>query len=175
MKKINGSYYTPLKLVSFLLDKTFTGLNYLNENTKILEPSCGDGIFIKGLDCKLSKFTKKKVILHYIEKQKEELDKARKQKTINHNLSKRSYCQDFLDYQKTTRHRYDLIVGNPPYIYKNYLSDIQKEKCLKIHKQAGLSEKKIKNTFNLLILSVPSVYSVAKIFKLLRRRMRELL
>jgi len=145
MKKINGSYYTPLKLVSFLLDKTFTGLNYLNENTKILEPSCGDGIFIKGLDHKLSKLAKKKIILHYIEKQKEELDKARKQKTINRNLSRRSYCQDFLDYQKTTKNRYDLIIGNPPYIYKNYLSDIQKDKCMDVHEVAGLSKKRIKN------------------------------
>ena len=42
--KLRGGYYTPDKIVDFILKWA----NIKSENT-ILEPSCGDGTFLKGL------------------------------------------------------------------------------------------------------------------------------
>ena len=47
LKKISGAYYTPPSLVEFILnEKLPIGRCYNNYNIKILDPSCGSGIFL---------------------------------------------------------------------------------------------------------------------------------
>ena len=47
LKKISGTYYTPPSLVEFILnEKLPIGRGYNNYNIKILDPSCGSGIFL---------------------------------------------------------------------------------------------------------------------------------
>lgn len=47
LKKNTGTYYTPPSLVEFILnEKLPTGKNEINYNVKILDPSCGSGIFL---------------------------------------------------------------------------------------------------------------------------------
>ncbi|WP_201608332.1 class I SAM-dependent DNA methyltransferase [Psychrobacter immobilis] len=46
-KKQSGTFYTPPSLVEFILnEKLPTGKSYTNYNVKILDPSCGSGIFL---------------------------------------------------------------------------------------------------------------------------------
>ena len=42
-EKLRGAYYTPEAIVSFILKWAFNG----NKEVDILEPSCGDGVFLK--------------------------------------------------------------------------------------------------------------------------------
>ncbi|EMB22633.1 HsdM family class I SAM-dependent methyltransferase [Treponema denticola] len=47
LKKVSGAYYTPPSLVEFILnEKLPIGRGYNNYNIKILDPSCGSGIFL---------------------------------------------------------------------------------------------------------------------------------
>ena len=43
-QKLNGAYYTPYKLASFICD-LYKDCNI----SEILEPSCGEGVFIEAL------------------------------------------------------------------------------------------------------------------------------
>ena len=50
-EKLRGGFYTPEPIASFILKWAFNGNNY----SDILEPSCGDGVFldeIKNRNCK---------------------------------------------------------------------------------------------------------------------------
>ncbi len=115
-KKERGGYYTPLNLSSFIV-------NLLNkDNLKILEPSCGDGAFLESIiDSK-----KKNNKVDAIEIIKEEYEKAK------HLCSKKTFINivndDFYNFYKSTNEKYDLIVGNPPYIRYQYLTEKQRKR-----------------------------------------------
>lgn len=123
--KLSGSYYTPHKTVRFMKE-------YLAEEKKIyrkvLEPSAGDGRF---LDVFQDEDIQKFVAVELIEEKAEVL----KQKGYPEQVE--IVAADFLDYVKGTTEKYQLIIGNPPYInIKNTRNDIKrkmKEVCEKYH------------------------------------------
>ena len=45
-KKRNGTYYTPYHLVEMLTDEIYPWDGEYNENLKVLDPSCGSGVFL---------------------------------------------------------------------------------------------------------------------------------
>ncbi len=145
-KKFNGSYYTPNDLTDFIIDYTIKKFN-CKESINILEPSVGDGAFLRAIfdHEKIQCF--KETTITLVEKDANELQKALQipQKKYTKNIKIRAFNQDFLDFLDINMSKYSLIVGNPPYIKKNYLSSHQIEMCGKIHLEAGLSRNKIKN------------------------------
>lgn len=140
-KKNKGSYYTPKIIADFMV-------NYLSEKLKdktsldILEPSSGDGIFIRTLYNHFTLSSKLNKVVA-VEREETELEKVKK---ITQNGSLNTIHSDFLEFQKTDDRKFDLVIGNPPYIKKNRLSEGQIELCENIHKSfSQLSDKKIKN------------------------------
>lgn len=104
-EKLSGSYYTPQKTVSFIFD-------YLQQHQKsiksILEPSAGDGRFI-------DLFSKSKYVNRIVGV---ELYQEKVQ-AINEQISSPKVtmiASDFLKYVTECQSKFDLIVGNPPYI-----------------------------------------------------------
>jgi len=141
-KKLIGSYYTPKEIADFLTD-------YLSVKLKdsgpinILEPSAGDGIFIKSIysNKKLSHRLKNVIA---VEKEKGELAKIH---NSIENESLKLHNIDFLEYQKHNRQQFSIVIGNPPYIKKTYLKETQIRICEQIHSAASLSDNKIKNVW----------------------------
>lgn len=117
-KKERGGYYTPDKLANFI-----TSLLY-SENLEILEPSCGDGVFLNSI-LEISKNRKYKKI-DAVEIVKEEYDKCIKLVGNNKNIN--LYNDDFYYFYQKTKEKYDLILGNPPYIRYQYLTEKQRKK-----------------------------------------------
>lgn len=117
-KKERGGYYTPDKLANFI-----TSLLY-SENLEILEPSCGDGVFLNSI-LEISKNRKYKKI-DAVEIVKEEYDKCNKLVGNNKNIN--LYNDDFYNFYQKTKDKYDLILGNPPYIRYQYLTEKQRKK-----------------------------------------------
>lgn len=107
-QKLRGAYYTPLPLAEmmvklFLSDKSIK---------TVLEPSCGDGVFIDALD---------------------------DMKMLN---------QDFFDYyEKRDENKFDLILGNPPYIRYQYLEDKQRKLMSDLLVSQGMKANKLVNTW----------------------------
>jgi adenine-specific DNA-methyltransferase len=101
-----GQYFTPDIVADFMIN-----LAKINENSKILEPSCGEGIFLDLLSKKgynnLSAF---------------ELDNELIPNKFNNIIRNESFVSAKID------EKFDLIIGNPPYIrWKNLEEELKQE------------------------------------------------
>ena len=62
-EKLRGAYYTPIEIAKFILQWGING----SSDSEILEPSCGDGVFLKCLNNEKMAFKKiSKMSLSYI-------------------------------------------------------------------------------------------------------------
>jgi adenine-specific DNA-methyltransferase len=140
MSKSTGSYYTPQKLVEFIVNRVTQNFT---EKTKlrVLEPSCGDGAFLQAFQ---DNNFKGNVILEAVEKNPQAIKLAKKNTSNLNKKVKLKFIQgDFLKVKLETD--YDLVVGNPPYIGRKLLTENQRSICAKIHVQGGLAAKSIRN------------------------------
>jgi len=138
-KKNTGSYYTPNYLAEFVVNRVFANFTGRKTTLQILEPSVGDGSFVKAIE-KNELLKKSQIKLTAIEKNGDELIKG---ESICKLASSEFIKQDFLKYD--TEKRFSIILGNPPYIKKNRLTNSQLTKCREIHFAENLSEKSVKN------------------------------
>jgi adenine-specific DNA-methyltransferase len=115
--KLTGSFYTPTQLVGYMI-------NYIKERVRakrILEPSAGDGRFISQL---------RDVFNAYI--CAVEIDGEKLSELMAECSETDIWCGDFLDFVFTSEQKFDLIIGNPPYISKKNMSQVQRDKSVKI-------------------------------------------
>ncbi len=133
--KLRGGFYSPMELAEFILRWVFTKRRKRN----MLEPSCGDGVFIKALQQGRWNYSSMTAI---------ELDKTEASKAASINLPKcRVLNQDFLEYCLTTNDKYDTIVGNPPFIRYQFINKEQQEMARQIFERSGLKYSKLTNTW----------------------------
>ena len=140
-QKLRGAYYTPLKLAEKMVD-FFKGDASIQT---ILEPSCGDGVFIDAL-IKMN-FMHKENIITAIEIEKNETDKLRKK--LGKNSRVEVLNKDFFEFyhEYKDNQKYDLILGNPPYIRYQYLDEKQRDEMADILKAHGMKSNKLINTW----------------------------
>lgn len=116
--KLSGSYYTPFRTVQFMKE-------YLVREHKIyrsvLEPSAGDGRFVDEFEKEenIESFT----VVELIE------EKIRKLKNKGYPEYVKIVADDFLSFSEKTNEKYQLIIGNPPYINIKNMDDGSKEKA----------------------------------------------
>ncbi len=134
------------------------------KNINILEPSAGDGVFFDSLfnnQVFKNKFKlPKKIIIDAVEIEKVAMRHLEvKTRDYISKSSEINYTQeDYLKYQHKNKKKFDLVLGNPPYIKSSLLNKTQIEFCEQIHKTAGLDNKKIKNIWtSFLIAGVDSL------------------
>jgi adenine-specific DNA-methyltransferase len=139
-QKLRGAYYTPLQLANAMVSlfdaETFG---------KILEPSCGDGVFLDSLAANGMLRRAKSVTAIEIEIGESEKACARHGASPNVNI----LCDDFFDFYKRSHQseRYDLILGNPPYIRYQYLTEKQRELQSMILTTHGMKSNKLINSW----------------------------
>lgn len=133
--KLRGGFYTPNSIAEFILKWAFNG----NTSMNVLEPSCGDGVFLEEIKKKKYKFralTALEIDKHeFIKSQKIGLSKS---KIIN---------QDFYKYCIKTQDKFDLVIGNPPYIRYQFFKKEQKKIAGNIFDRAGLKYSKLTNAW----------------------------
>lgn len=128
-QKLRGGYYTPPDLAEFLV-------RWVNHKSpkKILEPSCGDGVFLGSIARHI-----KAADVTGFEVNTTEAKKAHKA-AVNAGLKN---CQindeDFLGWAlgalKSERTCFDAVLGNPPFIRYQYLPELFQDRAEEIFNQ----------------------------------------
>jgi len=152
-QKLRGAYYTPLPLAEMMV-KMFAKRTDVNS---VLEPSCGDGVFLDAL-------IKADDIKHYanieaIEINTTEAKKVKERMKSYENV--KVINKDFFDFYKANKDsaQYDLILGNPPYIRYQYLEENQRELMAEILTSQGMKANKLVNTWVGFIVSCVNLLS----------------
>lgn len=114
-KKLRGGYYTPADLAQYLTDWAAE----IKPRT-VLEPSCGDGVFLGCLEKSLSPDSE----ITGIEIDEGEALAASRNGLTRPTSKRRVICADFLEWHLDPANaldRFDAVVGNPPFIRYQYL------------------------------------------------------
>ena len=134
-EKLRGGFYTPEPIASFILKWAFNG----NKELDILEPSCGDGVFLEEIQKGNYKYNSVTAIeFDEIEAIKSKKIRLNKSKIIN---------SDFHDFCINTKQKFDLIIGNPPYIRYQYFDEEQQKFASEIFGKAKLKYSKLTNAW----------------------------
>lgn len=153
-QKLRGGYYTPEDLADYI-----TKWVVKSSPKNLLEPSCGDGIFLKAIH---NVGYSKNVHFHGFELLESEAKKTKK-RADELQVSNTIKCADFLDHaihlMTTGGTEYDAVVGNPPFIRYQYLSKEAQEKSEIIFKNEHLKFTKHTNAW------VPFVIAAIKLLK----------
>lgn len=143
--KLSGSYYTPLRTVRFMKE-------YLVREHKIyrsvLEPSAGDGRFIDEL--KKEENIESFVAVELIEEKVSRLKNNRYPEQV------KIVADDFLSFSEKTNEKYQLIIGNPPYINIKNMEENSKEKAKEICEKYQLPRSIMQNMWVAFVLAAVS-------------------
>ena len=139
--KDRGAYYTPKAISDFIVD---WGLRGSNNPSNILEPSCGDGVFLRSLSESLDATENNVKKILAIELNRDEAKKARKVgkpfKKI-HQITSNIVTSEYFTYMsassKRSKIKFDLILGNPPYVKQSRFKR-GREQALNRMKELGL-------------------------------------
>ena len=134
-QKLRGAYYTPPAIASFILHWGING----STDADILEPSCGDGVF-------LEQMSKEHMLFHHATAVEFEGVEAEKARAIGLHDSE-VINTDFHRFCLDTEQRFNLVVGNPPFIRYQYYDEGQQELASEIFKKAGLKRSKLTNAW----------------------------
>ena len=134
-EKLRGGFYTPEPIASFVLKWAFNG----NKQLDVLEPSCGDGVFLEEIQKGDYKYNSVTAI---------EFDEVEAEKSKKIGLDKTNVINaDFHDFCINTKQKFDLVVGNPPYIRYQYFDKKQQEFASNIFDKAKLKYSKLTNAW----------------------------
>ncbi len=134
-EKLRGGFYTPSIIAEFMLKWGVNG----SSNHNILEPSCGDGIFLSGLKSNDFKFDSITAV---------ELSTIEAAKAAQVNLDDCTIINDdFHNYWKNCNEKFDLVIGNPPYIRYQFFDKVQQVLAEDIFISAGLKYSKLTNAW----------------------------
>jgi|CXWL01.1.fsa_nt_gi adenine-specific DNA-methyltransferase len=150
-QKLRGGYYTPVELSNYLTDWAVR-----IGNERILEPSCGDGNFVDSILHRLTVLKKNgykissKITAVEIETNELEKAKARLNSYSLPKLDTEFILGDFFDlFEKLNREeKYDVALGNPPYIRFQYFDGESREKAFSHLRNAGYNPTKLANAWS---------------------------
>lgn len=148
-QKLRGGYYTPRKLAVFLSKWAIR-----SQSDCILEPSCGDGIFIEAAANRLSDLG---ASLKTIGRQLVacEIDHFEAIRAANI-LSQRGLRPEVIDiravdffsqYQKLSKGQFAAVLGNPPFVRFQNFPEEQRERAFSIMREAGLNPNGLTNAW----------------------------
>lgn len=159
--KLRGGFYTPPALAQIALRRAEELSSSLPDGLRILEPSAGDGSFLKSLASNSISERISKVVA--IEVTQVEAAKCRNSADAT-GLNIDVICQDFLHWQSLNQTSFDLAIGNPPFVRFQFLNDEYKSHSKRISAELGLPEKGVSNLWIAIILGALSSLRIGGAF-----------
>lgn len=148
-QKLRGGYYTPSDLAVFMV-------SWAKEISpqRILEPSCGDGVFFDALS-KVKDFQHTAVVGFELDSEEAAKSLIRACDVGLDNIQ--VHCEDFLQWAlhrlEADDARFDAVVGNPPFVRYQYLPKLFQVRAESIFRQLGLPFTKHTNAWVPFILA----------------------
>ncbi len=151
-QKLRGGYYTPKPIADFLAQWAIR-----SSDSRILEPSCGDGsILISAVETLIERGLEEVALTEHLI-HGVELDPEEALKAINriHSLGLEAspvqvHVGDFFAYCKerlSKGYSFDAVIGNPPFIrYQNFLEE-HRTTAFQLMQQAGLHPSRLTNAW----------------------------
>src|SRR5688572_30620772 len=115
-RKLRGGYYTEPDIAAFL-----TGWAVAGSARRVLEPSCGDGVFLAAING-LSRRSVESVVAYELDGA--EAEKARDRVRRAKGSAFKVYATDFLRWfvdRPGDQPEFDAVIGNPPFVRYQYL------------------------------------------------------
>ena len=134
-RKLRGAYYTPPAIAKFILQWGING----SSDSSILEPSCGEGVFLEILAQEEMLYKQ----ITAVEYEASEAEKARAitlHDAVVINADFHRFCLD-------TNQRFNLVVGNPPFIRYQYYDPAQQKLADEIFSRSNLKRTKLTNAW----------------------------
>ena len=139
-EKLRGGYYTPTEVANWL-----TKWAIRSPENQVLEPSCGDGVFLKSAIAELQRrqtlFNKNQANVVAIELNSGEADKARgiAPKFID------VITSDFFQWHSSQTRQFDVVVGNPPFIRYQNFPEPSRTMAMKLMQDFGFRPNRLTN------------------------------
>ena len=160
-QKLRGGYYTPPPIAKFLSSWAIR-----SASDRVLEPSCGDGVFLEASAKRLFELRAKphnisSQILAYELDGPEAAQAAQRLCQFSPNAKGNVHSGDFFSSAVTWNgdHKFDAIVGNPPFVrYQNFPEE-QRINAFQIMQKFGLHPNRLTNAW------VPFVVAAAGLLK----------
>ena len=152
MRKETGSYYTSQKVADFIVKYLFK--HYRRREVSLLEPSVGDGVFLQSVERVVRNRDLRAEATCY------DINGEAIQNVHKHldggTLKIHSYAKDFLD-NYADAGVFDMVIGNPPYVRKRFLSDKSIDLCKRVHANFSMEGKSINNIWTSFVLASSSI------------------
>lgn len=141
-EKLRGGFYTESHVVDFCLSR----VKQLRENWcgKWLEPSAGDGAFLRGVNravptgqLKHVEFTAIELVEMEAAKCEVALGSARDKSQVVHG--------SFFDWASSVDEEFDVLVGNPPFVRYQFVSDQDRTAAESLVAELGISLRRVSN------------------------------
>ncbi|KAA3502767.1 hypothetical protein DXM27_07325 [Rhizobium rhizogenes] len=133
---MNGVVYTPLS-VAYSVAKF--SLDQSPSTRTVIEPSCGDGAFVKALR-QLEGGEKLAITAVDIDASALELVAANDREILAQN-------EDYLSFSRNTDASYDLVIGNPPYVRRHNFTKALKDSIKDLSVRTEYPEAQLKNAW----------------------------
>jgi adenine-specific DNA-methyltransferase len=152
-QKLRGGFYTPEPLVQFCLARLRPLLRTQRE-LRLLEPSAGDGAFVRGVaaDTSLARRTKE---LLAIEPQELEAEKCKRALAATQ-LEGGVTAASALDWGSEGDAAFDAAIGNPPFVRYQFISAHDKAQIAQLGESAGISFAGVSNLWLPVLVSALS-------------------
>lgn len=148
-QKLRGGYYTPVDLATFLCQWVLE-----IKPKRVLEPSCGDGVFFSALR---DAGATPKLSVTGFELNDEEAAKSEERAAQVGLTGAKVHATDFLGWalenRKTKGELFDAVIGNPPFVRYQYLPEPFQTKAERVFRELGLPFTKHTNAWVPFILA----------------------
>ncbi|WP_443056785.1 Eco57I restriction-modification methylase domain-containing protein [Streptomyces sp. NBC_00667] len=140
--KLRGGFYSPQALVAVCLDRLRDLLPDSLDSLRLLEPSAGDGAFIRGLDADpLGKRVRDLVAVELLETEARRCEEAGGRAPFETDIRHGS----FLDPDLVPEEGFDAAVGNPPFVRFQFVSDTERSYADQVATGMGVTLKGVSN------------------------------
>lgn len=142
--KLRGGYYTSPAVAEWLCRWAIR-----SDNDSVLEPSCGDGIFVEAAIRRLLHLHATDDVIAKsvtaVEVLEAEAQKTRKKALSVIPSGVKVHAKDFFSWWQTSKQRFDAVIGNPPFIRYQSFPEAYRDLAMEIMRSLGLTPNRLTN------------------------------